>query len=507
MRVFQFGVDKVVGYLVNFCVIAVEAILLMASLQWAAQDQTPFDAIPASEPLVAAASLDPALIEREQTDPAAPGRAIFDQNRDADAVLSLAGMTLDRFTRLDIFDNRVEHLTDADMERVANAGLRVDGQPLTLDQRQALLAYLLAEKQATNELADDENANKEEAFREGTVFYEDDVLYLEDPYLATIYVFGFFLIALMALFAALRQSIRDFIFQIGQALLLGAATTVCLVYAYVYNYNHSPGYALMSPLFSVIQHYAVMLAAPSLLVAFAFYWLGRGLKRFGKELALAVMALMVCGEVIVVLRQVEPKVLALFAVVFLAALTLWAFCLENGDMGFVAVSRILRRRPPQPASGQPAPGQPAPGYPAPGYPAVAGYGPPIYPTASGVVLAPKRKSPALGLGSLATVAIAGAIMCWMFYSFGLHTAQVQGLDVCEVPLAAGEPTAAAKSQATWEALTALLFGLAGLVGWVNSIIAIATNRGRGAGVAGLVIGLGALGAMIAAITLGIMAAC
>ncbi len=170
---------------------------------------------------------------------------------------------------------------------------------------------------------------------------------------------------------------------------------------------------------------------------------------------------------------------------------------------------------PQPGPQQPY-GQPQPPY---GYPATPpaqaygqGYGQPYqqaqgypaaytgYPPAAGYAAAPaQRRSPVLGIVGFGIVVVTGIIAILI----GLMMADPMGAIIQLVPPGTTEVDVDTIPPELMEPLAGLVAGLgmagfAGLIGWIISIVAAITNRGRGWAVAGIILGiLAPIGALIA----------
>ena len=139
--------------------------------------------------------------------------------------------------------------------------------------------------------------------------------------------------------------------------------------------------------------------------------------------------------------------------------------------------------------------QPYPGYPG-GYPA-----------SSQAAKPEARRSPVLGIVGFAIVALAGVISVIL----GLVMADPMAAIVALVPPGTTEIDMSTIPPALLEQLTApmsglMLTGLAGTAGWVVSIIAAVTNRGRGWGVAGIILGIIAPVAALIAMSVAAVAA-
>ncbi len=148
----------------------------------------------------------------------------------------------------------------------------------------------------------------------------------------------------------------------------------------------------------------------------------------------------------------------------------------------------------QQAYGQPV--QPYQGY-AGGYPATSGYS--AKPEA--------RKSPVLGIVGFAVVALAGIISVIL----GLVMADPMAAIVAMVPPGTTQIDMSTIPPALLDQLTGpmsgfMLAGLAGIGGWVVSIIAAVTNRGRGWGIAGIIVGIIAPVAALIAMSIAAVAA-
>ena len=460
---------RALGWLANFCVIAVEAVIILFAMEQSIAAQIPFGALPDGPGQVKAASVDPALIEREIATPDSEGRVIYQQNQNHPAVRSLAALISQRLTDRDVYAIKVQYVTDAEVEKVANSDLTAAGEQLTPEQRLAVLVHLLAQERLTNEMIDGENAKTKGEFKQDRVFFDGGaLLYIVSPYWAAGYMFVFFLIA-VSVYAVVRWSFRDFVCQLGQSFLVGPVLVLALILSYMYDYTHSPGYSLIEPLFSSILLYTILAAAASFGLSFVLYLLVRGLRVFGKEFGMVLMALTGGSNLFLVLKHEDFTAMWPFVVLLLVGLVLWMLCLQPGDFAYPAVSRILRRRP---------------------VPAV---------------FRPQPTSTAMGALMLVVLLLSVAAACALFYFYTNAIAPFAGYTQCAT--AAPFPTTSERERTTWLALSAILFLVTAAVAWVGAIVAAVTRRGRSPAIAGIIVGLCAVPAITGAVAFGMMSSC
>jgi len=145
----------------------------------------------------------------------------------------------------------------------------------------------------------------------------------------------------------------------------------------------------------------------------------------------------------------------------------------------------------QPYQGAGYPG----GYPATGYQGSGSYGPPA-----------KPRSPILGIVGLGIVVVTGIIAILIGFSMAGPMAELMAY----VPPGSTQIDASRLPPELLEAMVGPMTGLglasfAGFVGWIISIVAAATNRGRGWGVAGIILGILAPIAVLLAMSVAVAA--
>lgn len=145
-------------------------------------------------------------------------------------------------------------------------------------------------------------------------------------------------------------------------------------------------------------------------------------------------------------------------------------------------------------------GQPAPGYQQQGYPQ-QDYGQAAYGGYGGTGMyqqgEPEERPATLGLVAMSIVVIAAVVLSVVSFMVGQEIGELfasTGLDPENVDpdVLANDPQFrewAARAQSQWTILT--LSVLAGLVGWIMSIVAAATRRGRAFGIVGIIVGVAA----------------
>ncbi|MCL1907432.1 MAG: DUF3824 domain-containing protein [Propionibacteriaceae bacterium] len=139
--------------------------------------------------------------------------------------------------------------------------------------------------------------------------------------------------------------------------------------------------------------------------------------------------------------------------------------------------------PPAPSYQQPSeqvpPYQPNPSYGVPGaqpYPEMQSY------PGMGVGLTQEKKSPLLGIIALSTVGITGII--WFITSMSFFNAMIR---ILGPDLDTTYMTDAQTEAIMGPAMVLMLVSLVGIVGLVLSIVATASNKGRGYGIVGIIL--------------------
>jgi len=128
-------------------------------------------------------------------------------------------------------------------------------------------------------------------------------------------------------------------------------------------------------------------------------------------------------------------------------------------------------------------------------------------------MAKPTRSPVLGIIAFLAVIVLGVVLCILSYSAGESMAPVlaqggvfNGSGSYSSGYEAGQSMTPAEQDQVMGAFTPTVpIGIIGLVAWVVSIVATATRRGRGWGVAGLIIGIFMPLAGFLAIVAGVMA--
>jgi hypothetical protein len=473
---------KITGYLTDMCAVGLAGAALLTVIRGAADAPESFAELPEPTVHVAAADIDPRSIEQEMGVPG-PGSAIFSENADKGPIQSLAGMILGRFTDLDVYDVKARHLSDSDVEKVANSEqITVGAREPTVEERAALLRHMMAQERLTNELVDAENAKKEGKFRDGTAIFDSPTMYIDSVGSMIGYFCAFFFVLLGGLYLVITRSLSTLSSEVGHALLVGAALFETLIFVSLHDYGLRPGFVLISPLFGAIARQAVTLGAVAVAVAAVFDLMARNLRGLAKDAGVVLMTLLPVGTGWATIASAMDRALLIrFGGLFCLGLVLWALSVAEGDLGFRAVSAVLRWKRPRGADSPPV-----------FAPAVGVHGQPGQTLPLGP---PQRRSAVPGVVSAAVVVVAAVVSWSLFFVWGRHI---------DPALSAATVTPAEARTATHQLLAAVLFAVVGAEAWIGSIIAAVQRRGRPFAVAGIVIGAIALFGLFVPVAAGTM---
>jgi len=428
----NWGIGKILGYITNMLAVGVAAGALLMTVAAVAAHPAAFALLPQPTVVVDVASVSADQITQEQQ--TKTGERIFNENLNNQYVRSLAGMLFGQFNDRDIYSVKIQYVTDVDINTVANADLLWDGQPLTPDQRQSLAAYLVWQKQLTNQVVDSENAKSNGNFQTNTSSFGGFPM---SAGFGVLYFCVFFLAALAGAYLIFVRSMRLYIREIGHTAILGTALYGMLVFVNLNHYKLTPGFALLSPLWGDMVRRTLYIGAITLAASALIYLLNHSMRVFVRDLGVILMTLLIIGAgYSALVSSFHPSTLPVFGVLFGVGFVLWFFTVGEGDRGYGVVSKILHRQPsPEP-------------------------------------VVTESSSPLPGIVSLLVLAASIAVNYWLTLRWG-------------GPFSAGQVTSTVWHQALYSVLCMVI----GLDAWIGCIIATVQQRGRPLGISGIVLGV------------------